>query len=38
MNKAWHKAIANKARLKHVYDKYPSKTNWKKYRVQRKSM
>ncbi len=35
MNKAWHKAIANKARLKHVYDKYPSKTNWEKYRVHR---
>ncbi len=28
MNKTWHKAVMNEARIKHVYDKYPSKTNW----------
>jgi len=35
MNKAWHKAVMNKARLCHIKDKYPTKSNWENYRRQR---
>ncbi len=32
---AMNTTVMNKARLNHVYVKYPLKTNWEKYRVQR---
>ncbi len=35
MNKTWHKAVMTKARLRQMHDKYPTKANWEKYRVQR---
>ncbi len=34
MNKAFHKAIMNKPRLKHQFNKYPTHQNLEKYRIQ----